>query len=293
MADLGSNYRDFIEDVKGFLRGRQSISPETAVSSTKIVAAIKSESQIELAEGSMINYISFAATKDNSSGIASAGRARGYYPVEKAERIVESVIAIEQKEERPVECLQRSRVFREKALYNIIEDWLSQEEFQSKTVADGRSGPKWSNPDVVGIRVASDFGLTDIEVVSIEVKISMANWRQDIFEAISHKRFANRVYFAVPVIEGVDKIEPDMMRYCEMYRIGVIHIYLNDIQMSSLANANTEQEIIKISGIENIERKIPAPYDFVPPRYQIEFLKQIGVDDQKDLYLFGRSARKY
>lgn len=258
--------------------------------STRIVEIASPKFSDRLTHNSMMNYLGHAARKDNSSGITSAGRSKGYYLNEGAEKLVAEIVAEEEEISKPEEEARRRRVFREKSLYPVIEGWLKQEEYQSRIVADGRAGNKWSNPDVVGIRVSSSFGLTDIEIVSIEVKIGLSNWRQDIFEAISHKRFANRVYFAIPVVDGIDKLDPDLSRYCEMYRIGLIYIYTSEQNIHKLLHGKNDKDLPIIEDADSVDDRIPAPYEFIPPRYQIEFLKQIGINDQKDLYLFGSSG---
>lgn len=269
------------------MREKNATTPQKALSSSKIVEIVTPTFIDRLTHNSMMNYLGHAARKDNSSGVTSAGRSKGYYLNEGAEKLVAEIVAEEEQLGKPEEEARKRRVFREKSLYPIIEGWLKQEDYQSRIVADGRAGGKWSNPDVVGIRVSSNFGLTDIEIVSIEVKIGLSNWRQDIFEAISHKRFANRVYFAIPVIDGIDKLDPELSRYCEMYKIGLIYVYTDESNMQKLLHGKNDKDLPLISDVDAVDDRIPAPYEFIPPRYQIEFLKQIGINEQKDLYLFG------
>jgi hypothetical protein len=242
-----------------------------------------------LAENTLYNYLSHAAKKDNKSGIVSQGPRRGYWLDESA---VKTAQRVESKQEEEETVDRRARLRREAVLYQPVCKWLQEEGFKAQDVSEVRGGPKWSNPDVVGIRVTKNYGLTDIEIISVEVKIAQANWRTDIFEAIAHKRFANRVYFCYPVTEGLDKLDDEIIRYSELYRVGVVQIFLEKAAFSSLVDSRTRGDLprINVSDIDIFEMmdvKIPAPYDFVAPRHQIEFLQDLGITDEAYLWHFG------
>lgn len=137
------------------------------------------------------------------------------------------------------------------------------------------------------MRVSKNFGLTDIEIVSVEVKTGYANWRQDIFEAIAHKRFANRVYYCYPVTEGLDKLDEEIRRYSELYRVGILQIFLEKDMLESIYSSKSTSELPDLTVSDVIDEKIPAPYDFIPPRYQIDFLKSLELKDEEGLWNFG------
>ena len=75
-----------------------------------------------------------------------------------------------------------------------------------------------------------------------------------------------------------------------MYRIGLIYIYTSEQNIHKLLHGKNDKDLPIIEDADSVDDRIPAPYEFIPPRYQIEFLKQIGINDQKDLYLFGSSG---
>lgn len=289
MSSDNSNYREYINAVREFLRKEKATNSHETRSNRTIVGAVKKQFSDVLAENTLYNYLSHAAKKDNKSGIVSQGPRRGYWLDESAVRTAQRVES-KQEEEETVD--RRVRLRREAVLYQPVCKWLQEEGYKAQDVSDGRGGPKWSNPDVVGIRVTKNYGLTDIEIMSVEVKLAQANWRTDIFEAIAHKRFANRVYFCYPVTEGLDKLDDEIIRYSELYRVGIVQIFLEKAVFTSLVESQKRGDLprIDVSDIdisEVMDVKIPAPYDFVAPRHQIEFLQDLGVKDEAHLWHFG------
>jgi hypothetical protein len=284
-----STYDDYVEAIRKYLRDQGATSSQKTKKMREIVAGVKDQFDKRLSENSLNNYLNHAAHKDNKSGIISEGPHRGYWLDEDALKRAPA-LEIAQEPESPDEAEsvpeKRVRVRREVALYEPAKQWLLGNSYRAKIIADMRGGAKWSNPDVLGIRVSKNFGLTDIEIVSIEVKTGNANWRQDIFEAIAHKRFANRVYFCYPVEEGLDKLDDEIRRYSELYRVGVLQLYLEKDALATLRSSQSSSELPDLSAAD-IEERIPAPYDFIPPRYQIEFLKGLGLGDEEGLWTFG------
>lgn len=255
----------------------------------EIVAGVKDQFDKRLSENSLNNYLNHAAKKDNKSGIISEGPHRGYWLDEDALKSAPDLDSVQEpdgSEEEEGVPGKRTRVKREAALYEPAKQWLVGKSYRAQIIADMRGGAKWSNPDVLGIRVSKNFGLTDIEIASIEVKTGSSNWRQDIFEAIAHKRFANRVYYCYSVTEGLDKLDDELQRYSELYRVGVLQLYLEKNAFATLHSSQSNQCLPDLSTAE-IEERIPAPYDFIPPRYQIDFLKGLGLSDEEGLWTFG------
>mgnify|MGYP006974890755 CR=1 FL=1 len=57
--------------------------------------------------------------------------------------------------------------------------------------------------DVVGLKVSEGLlGQRDLEVATIEAKLTRKSWKQVFFEAVSHKRFSHRAYFAFGASPG-------------------------------------------------------------------------------------------
>lgn len=284
-----STYDDYVEAIRAYLRNQGAISSQKTKKMREIVAGVKDQFDKRLSENSLNNYLNHAAKKDNKSGIISEGPHRGYWLDEDALKrapALDSSQETEGSEEDEGIPEKRVRVRREAALYEPTKQWLVGNSYRAQVIADMRGGAKWSNPDVLGIRVSKNFGLTDIEIVSIEVKTGSANWRQDIFEAIAHKRFANRVYYCYPVEEGLDKLDDEIRRYSELYRVGVLQLYLEKNAFATLRSSQSNSSLPDLSAAD-IEERIPAPYDFIPPRYQIEFLKGLGLSDEEGLWTFG------
>ena len=104
-----------------------------------------------------------------------------------------------------------------------MRQWLLDQSFSSKIVATTKKNGKWGNPDVVGVKVHDWVEQRKVEIVSIECKSSLANWKGEIFEAIAHKRFADRVYFAFALpIDEVEKRYGELVEYAEFYGIGLL-----------------------------------------------------------------------
>lgn len=285
-------YKRFVQAVQKVLKDRRATSYESALSANAIIPDI--QSSFDWAPGSLRGALSKAANEDNESGIISSrGRGGGYWLDETVRTTAEVISKANEVEQEAVE--RRTRLKREEVLYEPVRRWLAETGYKAKNVADGRGGAKWSNPDVVGIRIDQEFGLSDIEIISVEVKLLPSNWRSDIFEAIAHKRFANRVYFCFPVTDGLDKVDDEIRRYSELYRVGVLQIYLDKSNFTALLDSRTQAQLSdidfsQVNIFEMVEERIPAPYDFIPPRYQIEFLKDLGLQNVGQIHTFGIDA---
>lgn len=280
-----STYEDYVAAIQAYMRKEGAVSVEKTRKMREIVEAMQPQFSDRLSQNSMFNYLNHAAQKDNNSGLISLGPHRGYWLDESALTTAKKIEDVES--EAPAVAERRVHVRREAALYEPVKRWLAADGYRSQVIAELRSGAKWSNPDVAGIRIIKNFGLTDIEIVSVEVKTTITNWRQDIFEAIAHKRFANRVYFCYPVTEGLDKLEEDIRRYCELYRVGILHMFLEKGDLERLYSSKSSADLPDFAASDVVEEKIPAPYDFIPPRYQIEFLKNLEIADEGELWAFG------
>lgn len=88
---------------------------------------------------------------------------------------------------------------------------------------------KWGNQDITGIVVDESLGSYDIELVTIEAKTTNKNYQYDFFEAVSHKRFSNRVYFSFASTANFLRENSDELRYySELYGVGVVVIALEE-----------------------------------------------------------------
>lgn len=192
----------------------------------------------------------------------------------------------------PSEDAQRAQ--REQKLYQIFADWLTSTGFQAEDTSTARSGGSWGNPDVVGIRTAQTIeGNALYEIATMEAKLTSNDWKRQFFEAVSHKRFADRVYFAfsygadtpsVSDIEGYDELRA----YAEKYRIGVVVVFF-DVATHTKLVSGTRSEIDSLSLDEGrVEEIWPAVLDTSSQFLRDEFLRDVlEINDLKSLHAFG------
>ena len=130
----------------------------------------------------MLSFISHSSS--STSAIKSAGKKQGYY-VDKDLLNPDA---------------QNSNVppkIKEQDLYPVLTEWLSTKIDKAFDVSNKRGAKKWQNADILGVSFIQD--LTEehrFELHAMEVKVLHNNWRVDLFQAVSHSRFANRSYFA-------------------------------------------------------------------------------------------------
>jgi hypothetical protein len=251
-------------------------------------------------KGTFFAYLSKLA-KDPASKIATKGKKQGYY-LDKSQASLEDSQDVQ--ETTQYEAAQNSegtikndqeksrkpRIERERLLYPAIENWLIAQGYQSADTSSSRGLGKWGNPDVVGISALDAFSGVSIELVTVEAKSSLDNWEQWIFEAVSHRRFTNRSYFAFAhPDEGIAKIPQDMRYYSELYEIGILLISMDSDIYKELHASNFKASEIDPDNYEIIEI-YAAPYHFVQPRYQLRFCESLGISCLKDLYRFGMES---
>lgn len=189
-----------------------------------------------------------------------------------------------------LESTKRKREEKEKNLYPCLVEWLKGKKYLAKDTSALRNGEKWGNPDITGLKVINSIiGNDRIEICTIEAKPDLRDWRQYIFEAISHKRFANRTYFAFAVgaekpEEGLIKDREAMRQYAEKYKIGIIAIFMETEDYRNLAKIND----LSLNDVVILELW-PAIYDETSPSDADEFCRiQLNLNKKEDVYTFGR-----
>ena len=177
---------------------------------------------------------------------------------------------------------------REKNLYPSLVSWLITKKYFSKDTSTFKKGGQWGNPDVTGIKIINDiFGLERLEVCTIEAKAAATDWKKYIFEAVSHKRFANRAYFAFAI--GSDKpsirdiVDYNEMRdYGEKFKIGIIAIFL---QINDFKTLNSVRDL-SLGDVDIIE-VWPALYEEAKPDSSDKFCREfLGFKNRLDVYNF-------
>jgi hypothetical protein len=292
-----STYHQIKEACEYILEIENKNDSATTLSSADLFDKVKAEFPNEFsgifAKNTFYQYLS-NTVKDPESPINCLGRRKGYYLSKVAEEtkaeFLESSVEVPPESEanaaEPVPAQKRAQ--KEILLYPVLESWLVAQGYQSEDVSLGRSLGKWGNPDVAGISALDAFNGLSIELVTIEAKVSLDNWEQWIFEAISHRRFANRAYFAFAhPEETVTKIPQDMRYYAELYGIGVLVLAMDNEQYKKLQSGELV-EALESDDVELIE-VFSAPYNFVQPKYQLKFCDALGITCLKELYRWGKT----
>jgi hypothetical protein len=269
------------------LRIKKKIDSLNALSSTELFTACQEAFKGQFHDSqknTFSQYLSNTA-RDPESSIYCLGRTRGYYLSDTAKELVEKLVDPEHLatdvEETPV---ARRQI--EVLLYPVLESWLIAQGYQAADVSAIRSLGKWGNPDLAGINAIDNFSSLSLEVVTIEAKKSLENWEQWIFEAVSHRRFANRSYFAFAhPEEAISKIPQDIRYYAELYNIGVLVLSLENKLFAQLINGELTTSLS--SEDVDIVEIYSAPYNFVQPKYQIKFCNAVGINCVKKLYQWG------
>lgn len=272
-----------------------------ALSSSELFESAKIEFPLifqNFSRATFFQYLSNIA-KDTESQINCLGKKKGYYLsaiAKSIEKLIEqpqqevSLVGQELVNKDKEQEKTRSRVQKEVLLYPVLETWLIAQGYQSSDISSGRIMGRWGNPDLAGINAIDNFNGLSLELVTIEAKVSLENWEQWIFEAVAHRRFANRSYFAFAhPDETISKIPKDMRYYAELYNIGVLVLALeNDVFTRLVAGELVEP--LQVEDVDILEI-YSAPYNFVQPRYQLKFCSDaLGITSIKKLYQWGKKS---
>lgn len=227
-----------------------------------------------IGDPAILSYLSYAANHDTLTKIDTGGPRGGYWYNEEYQP------STQDEAPAPVPTLKEAH------LYELVRYWFqAKNNLRAKDISQIKAGGPWGNPDIVGISSIDRLGFFDVEIVTAEVKTSQERWQRFIFEAVSHKRFANRVYYIFRTELDTVKIQEDMYRYAEQYRVGIVTIPLTDDEFAKLGSGEDKANLANY--VDRIVERVPAVYDFVPPRSQIEFLERIGLTQKEEILRFG------
>lgn len=243
-------------------------APDKAVSTKTIIDAYRklrkeNADVVEINENSFGVYLS-PISHSESSAICCEGRKKGYYLA-----LTAPATPAPQTNTTTNTSLKQpgGSQLQESDLYPIFKAWLTTKGYCAQTVANKRGQGKWQNTDIIGIRDTEIIGTLDIEIASIEVKLSKQGWETQIFEAVAHKMFANRAYFAFMCKEDeVDKVD-DMKLYAEKFGIGILALAVDS------ASWDKPKKILTCP----IREIVPAPYDTTFTIKKKEFLDAMGI----------------
>ena|GEM_PF-5611924 len=223
------------------------------------------------------------AGQDPLSPIRSRkGRSGGFFLVEDAKLVVDDSV--------PTKAELKKEKTLEKHIWPLVAHWLRETKRipnVSHEVASFKSRGSWSNPDVVGLHPFEELGFFDVEVTTIEVKPSLKQWRYYFFEAVSHKRISEQVYFVFRSDnDDLNEVE-ELKRYSEKYGVGLVELQLDDQQYASLANWKTLTDDDLTNLLERMVELMPAPVEPLSIRSKISFLRQMKIKSKSDIYRFG------
>lgn len=248
----------------------RAFNPETAKGTSEILDYYhkllqKHKEVIFIPDNSIANYLSFMASKDEYS-ISCNGRRQGYF-------LNDSSNSIPIEQDTPIE---RSPL--EKEMYPLLVSWLLTEGYdKAADISSHKAMGKWANPDVVGFNIFDLFKNTTLEIVTIEAKRCLTNWRQDIFEAVAHTMFSNRTYFAFLRKES-EKVEQRMLVYAQKFGIGLLEIVVPDNFSDGVEGAVLKTNVL-----------LPAPIQQPNLKIQKEFLCNLGIYDYNTYQQFANS----
>ncbi len=269
----------------------KATKPASSKSTREILDVYKSLRDVypdfipDIPDNTFIVLLSKVSGEQNSR-INCPGRKQGYY----LEQLVEKIEKIESTEEKCGEEQQAIRVeqaIREKDLYFKLKQWLFEKDFDRVSdTSTLKTNGKWGNPDIVGLKIEDIYGRPDIEITTIEAKLTNDNWEEWIFEAVAHTRFANRSYFAFIYPEDlVNKLDSTELKlYAEHFRIGVLILVVTGedyIKIKSRQPANIDFDNIKV--VEYFQ----APFNQTHIKFRKKFLHALDILDLKRLYAFG------
>jgi hypothetical protein len=227
-------------------------------------------------------YLSRSVSNPRSQ-INSLGR-KGYY-LSAAAKALDPAAA--EPIDEPQAKVDEGRREKEKLLYPVLLNWLIEQEYRAKITATGRANGWWGNPDITGIICDESFGNLTLEVATIEVKLSEKSWKQWIFEAISHRRFANRSYFAFAYpSELIKKLDSELRYFSELYHIGVLVIGMDQAKFDDLQSGKLA-EPIEDDDVDIIEL-YSAPYSPVQPRFQKDYLQSLKITSTPEVARWGQ-----
>jgi len=264
------------------LRSKDARNKDSRLTSTEIFDEAKRigrDAGVE--KGTFQTYLSLASA-DAASELVSTGRGRGggYYISSAAATVAAEIDA------DITPAMVDPEPLGEAALYPVLQQWLAGQNYQARVTGSMRALGRWGNPDITGIRVTEHLNRFDLELLTIEAKLSLAQWEYWFFEAVAHRRFAHRAYFAFPLPEeAADKL-PEGLRYaCELYRVGALVLVLED-ELYKQVKAGDAVNNLTLDDV-SVQEVYSAPFNAVPLHYQRRYCEAIGIGDLNQLFRWG------
>lgn len=283
--------------VADILKSKQALTKEAAIKLPDIITAIK-QKNFSVNDSTVAAYLSKLSRLEISC-IKSAGKKRGFFYQSKIETnsadplntdALKNNSAPAGQPPLTIDPKQKNYKETEKKLYEMVQMWLETENYNVDITAHNLKNGKWGNPDITGIKVLDTVTESkEIEITTIEVKSGRSQWRQYIFEAVSHTRFANLTYycFAYPEAER-NSLEQELFLYAEEFGIGLLGIEMTDDDYERFIN---EDYAPTFGDVDIIELQTPR-HKVLRPYFREEFLTSLGIKGLKDLILWPKKPRE-
>lgn len=255
-------------------------------------AAQKLGISVGMARGTFQTALSQGA-KQIGCPVASAGPGRGggYFLSVTAQAVTKSM---EQEQPQSDKGAEQKRYEIESLLYPALQRWLISRDYKAKITAAMKSLGRWGNPDVTGLLIDEHLGQVEIEVATIEAKADVGSWQVDFFQAVSHKRFANRVYFAFPLPEETsEQFDSELRYYSERFGVGVLVLVMDNELFARYTErklTKEDKDAMQAGDLMEVREVLSAPWDRIPLGYQREFCTAVGIEDLKSLMTWGADA---
>lgn len=243
----------------------------------------RSDLELVTSENTFKAYLSKAAS-DLGSAVASAGRGRagGYFVSAFADMAEQDVASAP---EVPTEET-RARAEKEALLYPVLKSWLIERGYRAQDTSDRRRLGRWGNPDIVGMQIHEHLGTVELEILSVEAKVSADDWERWIFEAVSHRRFANRAYFAFAIPDELrGKVSEDQRYYAERFAVGVLNVVLANETYTRLLRGHLSEPITADQA--DVIEVFSAPPHPVPMRFRKQLCSALEIDGLDALFRWG------
>ena len=197
---MGSNYLN-IDSLKTQLKTANErieqvkVIAEYVMQHLKISTQNKSKSSTELFEEYMKIFNQFPDSlpeipkntfaiciskiaSQQSSNINCLGKKQGYYLEALVDQLEQIEIEFKKNEEANISLIT-PETFQEKDTYPFLKSWMLEKDFDRVAdISSLRGNGKWGNPDVMGLKIDEIFGNQEIEITTVEIKLTEDNWEQ-------------------------------------------------------------------------------------------------------------------
>ena len=183
---------------------------------------------------------------------------------------------------------KRKYVQREKAMYEMLVNWAETHGYQSSDISQNTKNGKWGNPDVLGVSLKKTISGHHIDLLSIEAKPDNSQWRQFFFEAVSHRRFCDRVYFCYAAEKSTKPLDADFRYYSELFKVGILVMQFEKDALKAFHETGTIENPEEV----DITEALPAPKNHPPEELKYQFLSNLGLNDVPEICRFGSDSSK-